>query len=148
RRHRRFNPDVALGVEIITCRFRYPMTHSQITRKTRPSKIEIPVCRPQILILRFGIERERQCVSAIQNPQLSWNDFDVTSCKVWIFSARQARGDSTRNFNHIFAPQTVRFLREFRVFLRPKNNLSQTFAIAEIDENDAAMIARDVYPAG
>ena len=38
-------------------------------------------------------------------------------------------------------------LREFRVFLRAKDNLGQPFAISQIDENDAAMVARN-YPAG
>jgi hypothetical protein len=42
----------------------------------------------------------------------------------------------------------MRLFRELRVFFRPKDNLRQTFAITQIDENDAAMIARNIYPAG
>ena len=39
-------------------------------------------------------------------------------------------------------------LREFSIFFRAKNNLRQPFAIAQINEDHAAMIARDIYPAG
>src|SRR5436189_2774584 len=42
----------------------------------------------------------------------------------------------------------MRLLRKLGVFLRSKHNLRQAFAIAEINENYAAMIARDIYPAG
>ena len=59
-----------------------------------------------------------------------------------------ARGHSTRNLDHIFAAQSVRFFRKLCVFLGAKDNLCQSFAIAQIDENDAAVIARDVHPAG
>ena len=34
------------------------------------------------------------------------------------------------------------------IFLRAKDNLGQSFAIAQIDENDAAMIAPHMDPAG
>ena len=44
-------------------------------------------------------------------------------------------------------PQRVCFLRQLRVFLRPKNNLGQPFAIAQINENYPAMVARDIHPA-
>src|SRR5947207_11906669 len=75
-------------------------------------------------------------------------DFDVAGREIWIFRAWHTRSHSTRNLDHIFTPQAVRLFCKFRVFLRTKNNLGQTFAITQIDENDAAMIARDMHPAG
>ena len=36
-------------------------------------------------------------------------------------------------------PEGVRELGRLRVFLRAKNDLGQTFAIAQINENDAAV---------
>jgi len=124
------------------------MTHSQIAREARPPEIEIPVRHSQIFILRLSINREGQCVGPIQNPQLIWDDFDITSGEIWIFRPRQTRSDSTRNFSYIFAPQGVRLPRKLRIFLRPKNHLRQPFAIAQVNENNAAVIARDIYPAG
>jgi hypothetical protein len=48
--------------------------------------------------------------------------------------------------NHIFAPQTVRFLCKLRVLFWSKNNLSDPFPVAQVDKYDAAMIARNVDP--
>ena len=42
----------------------------------------------------------------------------------------------------------MRLLRELRIFLRPKHDLRQSLAIAEINENYPAVIACDVYPTG
>ena len=102
----------------------------------------------QIFILRLGIDRERQCVGPIENAQLAGNEFDVASRKVWIFRSRQTRGDSARYLDHVLTAQSMRFPGEFGVFLWTKNNLSQPFAIAQINEDHPAMIARDIYPAG
>ena len=50
--------------------------------------------------------------------------------------------------DHVLVAQVVGFLCELGVFLRSKNNLRQAFAIAQVNENNAAVIARDIYPAG
>jgi len=42
----------------------------------------------------------------------------------------------------------MRLLRKLGVLLGTKDNLRQPFAIAQIHEDDAAMISRDVHPAG
>ena len=42
----------------------------------------------------------------------------------------------------------MRLLRHFGVFFRAKNDLGQSFAIAQIDEDDAAVIASHRDPAG
>jgi hypothetical protein len=42
----------------------------------------------------------------------------------------------------------MRLLCKLGVFFRAKDNLRQTSAISQIDENDSAMIARDMHPAG
>jgi hypothetical protein len=39
------------------------------------------------------------------------------------------------------------FLCQVRVVFRSKNDLRQSFAVAQIDEGHSAMIARDIYPA-
>ena len=42
----------------------------------------------------------------------------------------------------------MRFLCKLRVLFWSKNNLSDPFAVAQVDKYDAAMIARNVDPAG
>ena len=62
--------------------------------------------------------------------------------------ARQTCRDRARNLNHIFAAQRVRLLCKLRVFLGAKNYLRQSFAVAQINEDHAAVIAGDIYPSG
>ena len=62
-------------------------------------------------------------------------------------AARQPRRDVTRDLDHVFAAQRMRLLRKLCVFLRTKNNLSQPFAVAQVNEDHSPMIARDIYPA-
>jgi hypothetical protein len=50
--------------------------------------------------------------------------------------------------NDIFAAQRMRLLCEVGIFLGPKNHLSQSFAVAQINENHTAMIAGNVHPSG
>jgi hypothetical protein len=102
----------------------------------------------QIFILRLGVDRERQIVRPIQNLQLARNELDIACDEIRIFSAGRPRGDSTRDLDYILATQSVRDFCELGVFLGPKNNLDQAFAIAKINENNTAVIARDIYPPG
>jgi hypothetical protein len=124
------------------------MTDSEIAREPWPPEIEIAVRHSQIFILRLGVDRERQIIRPIQNLQFARNDFYVAGGKIWILCARQPRGDATRNLNYVFTAQSVRFPGDFRIFLWSKDNLGQPLTVTQIDENHAAMIARDIYPAG
>ena len=42
----------------------------------------------------------------------------------------------------------MRSLRDLGIFFRAKDHLREAFAIAQVDENDAAMIAPHMHPAG
>ena len=75
-------------------------------------------------------------------------NFDIAGGEIWIFCAWQPRSDVTRNLNHVFTAQCVCLLRKLRIFLRPKHDLRQAFAIAEINENYPAVIAGNIYPPG
>ena len=148
RKDRRLDFDVALAVEIIARRFRDLVSHPEITREPRAAQIEIAIRQPQIFVVNLGVDRERQIVRAIQDMQFVWDDLDIAGRQFRIFRARHSRRNRTGDLNHVFAAQTVRLFRHRSVLLRAKDNLGQTFAIAQIDEDDAAMIARDVHPAG
>ncbi len=50
--------------------------------------------------------------------------------------------------NDVFAAQRVRLFCELGVFLWTENHLSQSFAIAQINEDHAAVVAGDIHPAG
>ena len=60
----------------------------------------------------------------------------------------QARGDAAVDLDDVFIAQMVRGLRDLGVLLRAEDDLGQAFAVAQIDEGDAAVIAPGMDPAG
>ena len=44
-------------------------------------------------------------------------------------------------------PQMMRFGCELGIFLRPENNLGEPFPVAQINEDDAAVIPANMHPA-
>ena len=125
------------------------MTQAQIARKLRPAQIEIAIGEPQIFVvnsassgngkasarLRIPVPREqlrsrRSASLGFSVPGTRGRDLPLT----WITSSLR------RCMGLDFASSGI--------FFRAKNNLGQTFAIAQIDKNHAAMIARHMHPAG
>src|SRR5437588_567194 len=117
-------------------------------RKSWTSQVIVSMGHPQIFVVRVGVNRERQIVRPIQNFQFARNDFDIAGGEVRIVRAGQPRSDLTGHLNDVFAAQCMRLLCKLGIFLRPKHDLRQAFAIAEINENYTAVIACDIYPTG
>jgi len=76
-----------------------------------------------------------------------WQELHISSRQLGVLGPRDTRCDFAFHFNHIFVAERVRDGRQLGILLRAKNDLGQSFAIAQIDENDAAMIAPDMHPA-
>ncbi len=138
----------SLLVEIIARRLGDAMALAQVARDARAAQIEITIAEPEILVARIGVERERENVGAIQNAQMLRQQFDVTGGQLWILCAGNSRRHFAFHFDHIFVTESMGNGRQFRIFFRTKNDLGQSLAIAQIDENDATMIAPDMHPAG
>src|SRR5207248_2170199 len=146
--NRRLDFEITLRIEKIARRFRSTVTNAQIARELRPAQIVIAIGQAQIFVVNLGVHRKWQIIRAIQNSQLSGNQFDVASGKFRIFRSRNARRDFAENLNHVFAPQSVSFFGQRGIFLGTENDLRQAFAVAQIDKNDAAVIARNMDPTG
>ena len=65
------------------------------------------------------------------------------------FSVPGSRAATTAgDLDHILAAQPVRSLRNLRLLLRPENHLGQPLAVAQVDEDDAPVVAAGIDPAG
>ena len=107
----------------------------------RAAQIVIAISQSQIFVVNLGVDWKRQFVGSIENLQTTRNNLDVAGRELRILRSGHTRGDSAGNLNHVFAAQTVRLFRDLCILFRAKNDLGQSFAIAQIDENDAAVIA-------
>ena len=122
------------------------MPLAQIARDARTAQVEIAIAEPQIFVARIGVEREWKNVGTIQNAQVLRQQFDVARGEFWILRAGDAGGDFAFDLDHIFVPERMGNGRELSIFFRAENDLGQSLAIAQIDENNAAVIAPDMNP--
>src|SRR5207248_8530619 len=105
------------------------MAGLQIAGEARSAQIEIAIGQLEIFIAQFGIELKREILGAIQNRERLREHFDVAGRQLWVFGARQTRGDFSANLNDVFRTQAVGLLCYFSVFFRSKDHLSQSLAI-------------------
>jgi hypothetical protein len=98
--------------------------------------------------VNLGIDRKREIICAIQNPQFARQNLNVSGGEFRIFRPWQSRRDLTSNLDDIFTAQCVGLLRDFSVLFRAKYHLGQAFAVAQVDKNHATVIAGNMNPAG
>src|SRR5262249_42069967 len=80
--------------------------------------------------------------------QLARDDFDVACGQFRVFRPRHPCRDTPGDLDDIFTAQRMRLFRKLGIFFRSKYDLCKSLAIAQVDENYAAVIASDVYPSG
>ena len=88
--------------------------------------------------LRFALQQAEMVAEQVRSAALE------AASEHW----QEESGDFARDLDHVLAAQPVRCFRDLRIFLGPENDLRQTLAIAQIDEDHPAEIAVHVDPAG
>ncbi len=78
---------------------------------------------------------------------LGGENFDLAARKIRVDGARRALAHATLHLEHELGAQALG-LGENLGAVRIEDDLEQPFAIAQIDEDHAAVIAAPVYPAG
>ena len=124
------------------------MADLQIAREPWPAQIVIAISQLEIFVAQFSVELKWEILGSVQNRERVRDNLDLPRRQFGIFRARQAGRHFAGDLNHIFGTQAVRLFRHVGIFFRTEHNLGQAFAVAQIDENDPAMIATDGDPAG
>ena len=145
---RRFDFDKTLLVEIIAGRFRHAVTNAQIARQLWAAQVEITVGQAQVFVTDLPVKREGENLRAVQDRQARGQNFDLARGELGIFRSRQTRGDATFHLDDVFILQVMRSLRHLGILLRTEDDLGQAFAIAQVDKNDATVVAPGMDPAG
>src|SRR5204863_5594850 len=95
-------------------------------------------------VLVVDLERWRE--GWVQDLDLVREDLDLATDQAGVDRALRARANAPRNRDDVFV---AKFLcrRESGGPIRIADHLHESFAVAQIDENDAAMVAAPVHPA-
>ena len=136
--------DELLGIEIIADRLGRLVAHLEVLPHFRPAQIKIPIGQAQIfvhLVAADVIERERRRVGDIVNRQLGGLDLNPTGGQRRVDGAFRAGDYLAGNTDHGLRLEMRRLLADGRVGLRVEHHLRDAFAVAQVDKEDAAVVA-------
>jgi hypothetical protein len=144
---RRFDFDEIAFVEEIAHRFDDLVAHRQIVLQARPAQVEIAVLEPQAFVdLAVGVHRKGRHERVGEDVERLDREFDGAGRELRILGARRAQAHRAGHVRHVFVAQCLGLLERARL-QRIEHDLRDAVAVAQIDEDQAAVIAPPVDPA-
>ncbi len=113
----------------------------------RPSQVEVAIGQPQLFVRLGTVHLERRGRRRIVNDQVAGADFDPPGLEPGVFLAAHPRGHHAFDADDILVAQLPGQRLQLGPSVRFENNLCDSIAIAEIDEEQAAEVAPGVNPA-
>ena len=125
----------------------------EVARHLRPAQIEVAIFQAQFLVhlaRHFRVvHRERQHVGHVEHFELLHHHFDFAGGDFGIVRAVRALADLAGDADDAFAAQRRGALEKFLGQIgRIKNSLRAAFAVADVNEDEAAEVAPGMDPAG
>src|SRR5262245_11080805 len=123
------------------------MTHPERILHLRPAKIQVSVLQAQVFRSRDLIfDWKGRGFGLTESPQLAHDDFNLTGLEVGILEALAADANPSRDCDHEFRSQALGTAVQFRVNFGNGNDFSNAFPVAQIQENELAVITPTVNP--
>ena len=117
---------------------------AQLERAGRPAapQVEVAVLESQVVGGRDGVvHRQRERRRLRQDSQIAGDDLDGAGGQVRVLVAGRPRGHRPRDQDAVLVAERVRVLL-------PEHHLDHAGGVAEVDEDDAAVVAPAGDPAG
>ncbi len=108
--------------------------------------IQVAVLQAQFLVDRVGINFKRRRFGFVQNGAIGSRNFNITGGKFGVFSTGLALVHNTRNLQHPLRTNGFSLSECLFVLLGMKHHLGQAVPIAQVDENQSAVVAAAVHP--
>ena len=102
--------------------------------------------QPHLLAHRL-VQLERQRLGAVEQLQLLREQLDLAGAQVRVRGGARPRAHQPRHADHELVAQPLGFL-EHLGRIRIEHHLQQPLAVAQVHEDDAAVIAPPMHPAG
>ncbi len=136
------------GVLFVDLRDHYGLTQIVAKSNSKPlaAKVEEAVAEADLLrIIRLAGDRQRKLLGGGLDDHLFGGDFDLPGRKVRVRGFGAARNHVSDDRHHRFGAKMLE--RPQRLAVRLGNDLGEAVMIAQIDEQDSAMVALAVDPA-
>ena len=122
------------------------MTLAQALLHHVAAQVDVAVLEPR-LFLDVLVELERDRLRAVQHFDAAREQFDLARSEVRVGRARRPRPHRAGHLDHPLATEPLG-LGEDLGRVRIEDDLQQAVAVAQVDENDAAVVATTMDPAG
>src|SRR6185437_2411657 len=142
--HRSFEIDEAVRIQITTHGAGDAMAQPQALVHHLTSQVEVAVLEPHVLADSF-VELERQRLRAVQYFELSGEKLDAARGQIGVLRSAGTTANQTSHTDDELIPQLA-CLVEHLGCIRIENDLQQALSIAQIDEDDPAVIATPMDP--
>ena len=106
-----------------------------------PSQVEVAVTQPCALLHVLVVELERQRLGARDDLELVHLHLDLARGQVRVDSRGRARGDLAHGAEHELVANLVRDLRRLRRTFGIDHELREAALVAEVDEDEPAVVA-------
>ncbi|MNK22531.1 hypothetical protein D3C87_408080 [compost metagenome] len=144
--HRRFDVDEAQRVEVLAHFHRHFVTQAQVVLHLRAAQVQHAVRQTRRFRQVVVVQLERHGHGRVQHFQLRADHFDLARLQVVVDRAFDTVGHDARHAQAEFVAHGFGDLEHFRLF-RVADDLHQAFTVAQVDENQAAVVAAAMYPA-
>src|SRR5215831_20143242 len=113
-----------------------------------PTQVEVAISKPQIFIAHLCINGKRQDFRPVENGERCGHNFDFAGCELRVPGSLEAQRNFARNPYDVLTAQTVSLGDCLRCFFGPEDRLRESFPVAQIYEDHAAVIPPRVNPTG
>jgi hypothetical protein len=146
REHRRLDVDEALLVEELAHLDRHLVAHHQVLLHLRPAQVQHAVRQAHGLAEVLVVELERRRHARVQHFHLMRQHLDLAAHQVGVLGAHRPRAHLAHHLQAELVAHAFGGLEHLGA-VRVADDLHQAFAVAQVDEDDAAMVAAAVRPA-
>ena len=123
------------------------MAEAQVAAHLLAAQVEVAVGETEVFVGNLIVELKWQHLSGVEDIECGGDDFNRTSGQLRVLGSSQTGSDFAGYANDILTAQFVGFFRSLGVFLRTKNHLCDPLAIAEVNEDEPAVVAAGGDPA-
>ena len=137
-----------LRVEVLPRGGGDPAPQDDVALNLRSPQIEVPVLQPDVFRdLLARIEREGGRFRFVEDFQRIDHHLDLAGGQLRVFHSLRAFANRSFNGEDVFAADAVGLLMGIGLGLRVEDDLDDAFAVAQVDEDDAAVVAAAMHPA-
>ena len=146
---RRFNVDEAVFVEERAHGMFYFMAHDEVVLHFRTAQVEVAVFEADLFVdvdVVFNVERRR--LGRIEDAQFFAADFDSARLHLGVDRIFITHADDAAYSQDVFCTYLFCFIERNLFIIRRSDDLYDARTVAEIDEDQSAVVAAAFYPAG